>query len=280
MKIYLDCIPCFFRQILEAARMNTNDEKLQKKILMEAVKIVANIDNYKTSPEIGRDMHKLVKKIVGIEDSYKSLKKRCIEKADKLYPDMKRFLYKQNDRLYTALKISVVGNIMDAAIYGEKSLEENFLKEFYKEFKICEIEKLREKLNKASKILIIGDNAGETVFDRILVEELSQFEVIYAVRSKPIINDVTIEEAYDSKLDYGAKIVSTGCDAPGVVLDECSEEFKKIYNSADVIISKGQGNYETLSDEGRGIFFLLKAKCPVVAKDIGVNVNDYVMFQK
>lgn len=280
MEIQLDCIPCFLRQVLEAARMNTDDKEIQKEILMEATKIITEIDQYSTAPEVGRDMHKMVKKHTGIEDPYKKLKEKCIETAEKIYPDMKYFLYKQNDRLYWALKISAVGNVMDAAIYGEKSVKEDFVEEFNKKFKICEIEKLTEELSKGKTLLIIGDNAGETVFDRVLVEELLNFQIIYAVRSNPIINDATIKEAHASKLHYGAQIISTGCDAPGVILDECSEEFKEIYNKADIIISKGQGNYETLSDEGRGIFFLLKAKCPVIANNIGVKTNDYVLIQK
>ncbi|SKC81090.1 damage-control phosphatase ARMT1 family protein [Maledivibacter halophilus] len=280
MEIQLDCIPCFLRQVLEASRMNTKDEEIQKEILLESINIIAEIDKYKSAPEVGRDLHRLVKKYTKVEDPYKELKEKSIETAERIYPDMKHFLYKQKERLYWALKISSVGNIMDAAIYGDKSIKENFLEEFDKEFKICEIEKFQKCLKNAKTLLIIGDNAGETVFDRVLIEELLQLDVIYAVRSKPIINDTTTKEAYDSQLQYSAKIISTGCDAPGVILDECSEEFKEIYDTADVIISKGQGNYETLSDESRGIFFLLKAKCPVIAKDIGVMVNDYVLMQK
>lgn len=280
LKIQLDCMPCFLRQVLEAARMNTKDEDIQKEILIESTKIITRIDQYKTAPEVARDIHKLVKKYIGIDDPYKELKRKCIETAEKIYPDMKHFLHKQEDRLHWALKISSVGNVMDAAIYGDKSIKENFVEEFDKDFKICEIEKLKKHLKKAKTLLIIGDNAGETVFDRVLIEELLQLDITYAVRSEPIINDTTVKEAHDSKLHHGAKIIPTGCNAPGVIIDECSEEFKQIYNSADIIISKGQGNYETLSDESRGIFFLLKAKCPVIAKNIGVEVNDYVLIQK
>jgi len=280
LDIQLDCMPCFLRQVLEAARMSTDDEKIQKAILIEATNIILNIDKYRSSPEVGRDIHKIVKKYTGIKDPYKELKEKSIETAEKIYPDMKYFLHKQNDRLYWALKISAVGNAMDAAIYGEETLKKNFVEEFDKKFQICDIEKLKENLKKAKTLLIIGDNAGETVFDRVLVEELLGYEITYAVRSKPIINDATTQEAQKSKLHFGTKIISTGCDAPGVILEECSEEFKQIYNDADIIISKGQGNYETLSDKKRGIFFLLKAKCPVIANNIGVKTNDYVLVHK
>lgn len=132
------------------------------------------------------------------------------------------------------------------------------------------------KLKKAKSLLIIGDNAGETVFDRVLIEDFLNLNITYAVRSEPIINDATIEDAYASGLEKCATLISTGCNAPGVILDECNEEFLNIFNNADIIISKGQGNYETLSEEKKEIFFLLKAKCPVISEKLGVSVNDYV----
>ncbi len=127
-------------------------------------------------------------------------------------------------------------------------------------------------------MLIIGDNAGETIFDKVLIEELLNLEIIYAVRSGPIINDATIEDVELAGLNRQVRLISTGCDAPGVIRTECSQEFLKIFDEADIVISKGQGNYETLSEEEREIFFLLKVKCPVIAKHIGVDSGDYVFI--
>lgn len=276
MKIYLDCMPCFLRQVLEASRIATDDVELQKKILIEGAKIVTQVDNYKSSPEVGREIHYLIKKHTGIDDPYRELKRLHIEAANKLYPEMKQFLYRQKDRLESALKIAAAGNVIDAAISNSIDIKRDIIEEFSKEFSMCDIKKFREDIENGKTLLIIGDNAGETVFDRILAEELLHLDITYAVRSAPIINDATVEEAYESGLDYCTRIISTGCDVPGTILDECSDGFIDIYKNADVVISKGQGNYETLSDEKRGIFFLLKAKCPVIAKDIGVDINDYV----
>ena len=130
------------------------------------------------------------------------------------------------------------------------------------------------------------DNAGETVFDRILISELKNVSgegvtVFYGVRSIPVINDATAEDAVASGLDQDATIVSTGSTVPGLILDEADPKFLKLYRDADVVISKGQGNYETLSDSaGRTIYFLLKAKCQAVAEDIGVSVGEYVLARK
>ncbi|NLD49908.1 MAG: DUF89 family protein, partial [Clostridiaceae bacterium] len=169
-----------------------------------------------------------------------------------------------------------VGNIIDSAIYRDIDIEGCVEKEIEKEFSICDLEHLENKLKHAKSLLIIGDNAGETVFDRVLIEEFLYLDITYAVRSEPIINDATVKDACASGLDSCTRLISTGCNAPGLILDECSEEFLNIFNSADIVISKGQGNYESLSDQYKEIFFLLKAKCSVVSDKLGVNVNDYI----
>ena len=221
-------------------------------------------------------MHQIVKKYTGIKDPYKAVKEKNISAAKEIYPLLKHFLYKKKERLYWALKIAATGNIIDSAIYSDIDLQNCIGQELEKEFSICDIEKLESKLKHAKNLLIIGDNAGETVFDRVLIEDLLRLDITYAVRSEPIINDATIEDARASGLDCSTRLISSGCNAPGMILDECSEEFLNIFNNADVIISKGQGNYETLSDQKREIFFLLKAKCPVISSKLGINVNEYV----
>jgi uncharacterized protein with ATP-grasp and redox domains len=149
---------------------------------------------------------------------------------------------------------------------------------FDTDFDECEYDLFKESLNKAKKILYIADNAGETVLDKLLIEQIKK-PVKYAVRSKPIINDATIEDANDAGIDEIAEIVSSGCDAPGTILDLCSDEFRKIYENADLIISKGQGNYETLSGQTRPIFFLLKVKCPVIARDIDIKTGSIILIK-
>jgi len=134
----------------------------------------------------------------------------------------------------------------------------------------------QKKLTKAKTILIIGDNTGETIFDKVLIENIPEIEVTYALRSEPIINDATMEDAVASGLDKVADLISSGCNAPGLILEECSAEFLAVYNNAEIIISKGQGNYEALSEE-KNIFFLLKAKCPMIAGRLNVKLNEYIL---
>lgn len=279
MNICLDCLPCMFKQVLEASRMATDNTELQEMILTESMRILSNYKQYSCSPELALAMHQIVKKHTGKFDPYEKIKKRDIKAAIKLYPFLKSFLYKKNESLYWALKIAAVGNIIDSAIFIDIDIERCIEKELDISFGICDIDSFEDRVSNAKTLLIIGDNAGETVFDKVLAEYLAPLNIIYAVRSEPIINDACVEEAVFSGLDKCTTIVSTGCNAPGAVLSKCSREFVDIFNKADIVISKGQGNYEALSDCNREIYFLLKAKCPMISKKIGVNLYDYVFIK-
>ncbi|NLX92546.1 MAG: DUF89 family protein [Clostridiales bacterium] len=168
---------------------------------------------------------------------------------------------------------------MDSAIYQDLDINLCVEQELKKDFGQCDLPLFEEKLKTAGTVLIVGDNAGETVFDRVLAEALLPLKIIYAARNEPILNDATVQDACDSGLDKCATVISTGCNAPGAILSQCSDEFLTLFNNADIVISKGQGNYEALSDCEREVFFLLKAKCPMVAGRVGVNLNEYVFIR-
>lgn len=279
MEIFLDCLPCMLRQALEASRIVTDNTELQEKIIAEAINVIANYKKYGYSPEMARAVHQVVKKLSGIYDPFKKIKERDIKTAKKVYPSLRDFLQQKRNDLYWALKIAATGNIIDSAINNNVNIEEEngyIEKELKKEFSICDIEIFQNKLKTSKRLLIIGDNAGETVFDRILAERLSDLDIIYSVRSEPIINDATIEDAFASGLNDYAKIISSGCSAPGIILKECSDEFLKAFADSDIIISKGQGNFESLSGIDKEVFFLLKAKCPMISQRLHVNLNEYV----
>ena len=176
----------------------------------------------------------------------------------------------------TAIRIAIAGNIIDFGANWDFDIENETYKVLEMNFAVCDYNGFKNKLDKAPKILYIGDNAGECVFDRILIEEIKK-PVTYVVRGVPIINDATYEDAVQAGIDGVATILSSGTDAPGTILETCSPEFKEVYKNSEFIISKGQGNYEALSKEKRPIFFLLKTKCNVVADDIGVDNGDIVL---
>jgi len=290
VKTYLDCIPCFFKQALEASRVAGACQKTQKEIFDRLSENLSRISLSSSPPEMGRIIYGLVREITSQNDPYKKIKDKSNKLALKLYDRLKHKVSRSDDRLLTAVELAIAGNIID---YGVKnSLDVNkelnkILNEEKKTLKkedstIFKFRHFKEALSKTGNILYLADNAGETVFDRLLIEEIKRIDrnkkVIYAVKEKPIINDALVEDAYICGIDKIAKVISCGSDAPGTVLSLCSKDFLKVYKEADMIISKGQGNFEALSQEKRPIFFLFMAKCPVVAKDVGCNLGDVILL--
>ncbi|MBW2020556.1 MAG: DUF89 family protein [Deltaproteobacteria bacterium] len=276
MKTYLDCIPCFFKQALFAARVAVEDEKKIKQVLDRIGMLVSEIPLNSSPPETGREVYRTVREVTGINDPFASLKAESIKRALGLYPSLKEMVENAGDPLETAVRLAVAGNIIDFGANPDFQLEQDIQESLRKEPAIYHYKAFKKKLEGAREILYLADNAGETVFDKILIEVMAK-PVIYAVRERPVINDATTEDAVKSGLDAVAKIVSSGSDAPGTILNRCSKGFLDYFKRADLIISKGQGNYETLSSEQRPIFYLLKAKCPIIARDLGVKQGDTVI---
>ncbi len=288
MRTYLECIPCFYRQALDAAQIAGADELIQKKIIDELSQLIPNFSLETAPPEMGREIYSLVGKISGVKDPFKEIKENSNKFALKLYPELKKEIENSEDRLLAAAKLSIIGNIID---YGAKNslnvaeeidylFKGNFIINNKNNSTTFKYNQFKEALNKVDTIIYLADNAGEVVFDRLLIEELVKElgkEVIYVVKGKPIINDALIEDAIFCGVNKVTKITSSGSDAPGTILKYCSPEFMKLYQDAELIISKGQGNYEALSEEDKSIFFLLRAKCPVIAEDVGCRVGDMVL---
>ena len=277
LELFLDCLPCVLRQVLEAARLVTDDEAVHERIMDEALQILSGYRHYKYAPTLCESMHAIVKRHTGVTDPYAQIKARDISAALRLAPLIRVFVSDGPDVRLRAIKVSATGNVMDSAMYSNLDIEACLTAELEKPFAVCNIDSFKKDIEAAKQILIIGDNAGEAVFDKILAQQLSvDYEIIYAVRSEAIINDVTANDARDAGLECCTKIVSTGCGAPGAILELCSVKFRRLFDSADIVISKGQGNFEALSGATRKVYFLLKAKCPKIAKALGVELNEYV----
>jgi len=276
MKTYLDCLPCFINQALRAGRIATNDEKKIKKLLDEIGKLIEKIPLENTPPETGAIIYKKVSEITNNFDPYKKIKEKNIKHAMQLYPELKFVVKESNDNLLTAIRLAVAGNVIDLGVDKEFNIVEDIETILHQEFAVFHYELFKQELETAKEILYIGDNAGEAVFDKILIEELNK-KVTFAVREIPVINDITLKEAKQIGIDKIAKVISSGSIAPGTILKNCNKKFLEIFNNADMVISKGQGNYEGLSGVNRSIFFLLKAKCPVIANNLGVKENDIIL---
>ncbi len=276
MKTYLECIPCFVKQALFAARAAVDDETKIKEVLDRIGMLISEIPLHHSPPETSREIYRTVREITGVNDPFANLKAESIKKAIALYPSLKQMVAASANPLETAVRLAIAGNVIDFGANPDFELEQDIQTILQSEPVVNHYEAFKESLASAQNVLYVADNAGETVFDKILIEVMAT-PVVYVVREGPIINDATLEDAMKSGLDEVAMIVSSGWDGPGVSLKNCSEEFLDHYKEADMIISKGQGNYETLSTEQRPIFFLLKAKCPVIAQNLGVKQGDTVI---
>ena len=284
MRTYLDCYPCFLRQALDAARLAGADERQQKTVLDRVLDVLKQAGLSSTPPETAERVHRIVRQEVGDGDPYRAVKETSTREALALYPRMKVLLAEAGDPLEVGVRLSIAGNIIDMGPAQEYDLWGTVERVLAQPFAIDDGAALREALSKAGRgavtapLLYLADNAGETVFDRLLIEALD-VPVVYAVKEGPILNDATREDALVAGVDRVATVVSTGSDAPGTILDRCSEEFRRLYEKAGLIIAKGQANYETLSEEGPRVFCLLQAKCPVIARDVGVPVGSIVLRQ-
>lgn len=278
MRLHLDCFPCAFRMAIEAMQMNNDqdDGKLydRARCLMAEMSAFRNED---TAPELITRMQRLIKEWVHCDNLYSSLKLRDLGSArsvmlhlNELYP--KEFAID----IKTALLISAIGNTLDSGISLTDELSDNINKELSKGFSIYDGKTFTQKLAKADTVLILGDNIAEAVLDRYLITTLAPRHCVYAVRECAILNDTALGDVDEIAID-GVEYISTGSDVCGVVPSECSERFLDVFNLADIVISKGMGNYETLSGKcTRDIFYLLKAKCQTMAEEHGVGRDEYV----
>lgn len=276
MNTYLDCIPCFFDQALRAARMATNDDRVIKQILDDIGDMLKEIPLESSPPKSARLIYARVAEITGCKDPYADIKVKTTEEALALYPDLKNYVASYSDSLLAAIRIAIIGNSIDYGPNSTIDLHEELRQSLQQQLDLRDYAAFRDHLDHANHVHYIGDNAGETVFDRVLIEEIEK-PITYAVRGMPVINDATVEDAREAGLDQTATILSTGSNAPGAVLGTCSHEFNESFHTADLVLAKGQGNYEALSDEARPIFFLLKIKCNVLAHHIGAKKGDLII---
>ena len=266
------------RQALDAGRRaGANDEQLER-VVRQTLKLLQRIPPQSTPPEIGDQVHRLVRQEVGHGDPYREAKQASTEQALALYPRLKEMVQAADDRLDVALRLSIAGNIIDLGPHQRYDLWEVIERVLAQPFALDHREAFWRAIDAADQILYLGDNAGETVFDRILIETLG-VPVVYVAKGGPVLNDATVEDAEAAGLSQCAEIVSNGSDAPGTILTRCSEDFQQRYRQAQIVIAKGQANYETLSEAGPKAFFLLQCKCPVIAGDAGVPVGSIILVQ-
>lgn len=281
MKIEEACVGCIINQSTKVADAINASPSLKNE-LVSTVEFMSKDFSYSNNPpEIAADVYEKMAVIAGKNDLYDEVKEHSTKKALTFIPLLKEKLFESQDKLLTATKIAVAGNVIDLAAEVEFDLHEEFEKIFHTEFAYNDFERFASKLQDAKSVLVIGDNVGEHIFDYMFLETLKELfpyvKYSYMVRGNPIINDVTLKEAKEAGFHKLCNLVDSGVNTPGFVYERANEHAKELFENADLVISKGMGNYECLTPPRReNICFLLKVKCQVVANSLNKEVGDIV----
>jgi uncharacterized protein with ATP-grasp and redox domains len=282
LRVNLDCIPCFQRQALQAMRFISDDARLHERVSREVMKTLLKLKWDSTPPEMAHEVHKIVRSLTKNKDPYKDVKKESNDLVLNMYPELKRRVEASKHPLRTAIKLAIAGNIIDYGALKAFDLRKTIKEVLEKKFAIDDYGKFKENLKDAKKLLFFTDNAGEIGFDKLLVETMlkeKRFEQVrFVVKGGPIINDATLEDAIYVGLGAlpNVEFLTVSNGEVGTGPKRSSQIVKKWIEEHDLVISKGQGNYEGLSEHS-GIFFMLIAKCPIIALDLGVGAKDIIL---
>jgi len=274
-------VECIINQAERVGRTLHTDENTTQTLIQTARSMSEHFSFSQTPPEVATPVYEEMAKILHKEDIYDEVKALSTKKALSLLPLLQERLAKSADLFTTALKIAVAGNVIDLASEVSFDLDEELEKIFHTDFAVDDSKQLGAMLEKAKNVVVLGDNAGEHVFDKLFVQTLQRLypniTFYYFVRGKPIINDVTLKEAQEIAFDTVCEVIDSGVDTPGFVYNRANEHAQQLFDGSDLVISKGMGNYECLTPSHKSpIAFLLKVKCNVVATSLGKEVGDIV----
>jgi uncharacterized protein with ATP-grasp and redox domains len=279
MTVYLDCIPCILRQSLDATRFATSDSDIQARILRETLQAVGQLDWRQPPAASAQRLHRRIRELTGLDDPYREVKQQQNDAAIEYIERLRAEIRQSPIPLELAVRLAIAGNIIDLAVktaLESSAIHENIADAVHLPLD-GDVDHFAASVAAAERILYLTDNAGEIVFDRLLIEHLPLHKVTVAVRGRPVINDATRADAEAAGIAEFVPVIDNGSDAPGTILEDCSECFRHHFEAADLIISKGQGNHETLLTSSRPIYFLLRVKCDVIARNLACAVGTMVL---
>jgi uncharacterized protein with ATP-grasp and redox domains len=282
MKTYIDCIPCFISHSLNVAKMTGRNSEEQREILRQTLAMAASLDFEKSPPAMAKKIHAIIRQITGVDDAYVKIKDESTAFALEMLPFLRHEVEKSEHPFETAIRLVIAGNIIDFGTdhnFNLNSVHQIIADSLKQQIDINAIERLHRRVMESDRILYIADNCGEIVFDRLLIEQY-RGKITLAVRGNPILNDATRREAEMSGMNEFVDIIDTGDSIPGVILENCSDEFKDHFANSDLIISKGQGNFETLHETDRPVFFLFMTKCQVIARLLNSEMGSLNVIEK
>ncbi|WP_238861608.1 ARMT1-like domain-containing protein [Clostridium sp. YIM B02569] len=274
MKIHDKCLPCMVNQVIKVANITGVNNK--EELLKEVFTYLSKMDFEATTPEIIGEIFGMIKEHTNNPDPYKETRNYYNTLFLKLLPEFERKIEQAENSFELAVRYAIVGNIIDFNPIHNTLLEDIF--DYFErmeqlELAIDDSKELAEDILNSKTLLYLGDNCGEICMDKILLRKIKELnpniKIFFGVRGKPVVNDSIAEDAYAVGIDEYSEVIDNGDGSLGTVLNRTSYEFKEVYKKADVVIAKGQANYECLSEEKKKIYFLLMTKCDVIANDIG-----------
>lgn len=279
MKIDLECFPCFLKQVVIALKMGNVDESLHEKVIKEALPEIENADLSKSPAHATTFIHRRIREIIRV-DPFRKIKSEYNKKALALYPRMEAELEKSPDPLLTAARMAIAGNVIDFGIFTSVDVEGTMEKALRSPIAVDDYKAFKKKVGESGNVLILLDNAGEIVFDRLLIKLLNKMnkKVTAVVKGAPVINDATMEDAREAGLGEICELMDNGSDCVGTILPMTSPAFRERFGKAELIISKGQGNFETLmTEKDERIFFLFQSKCAVVSRHLDLPLHSMLL---
>lgn len=287
MRTYPECIPCFIRQTLDAARLVSDDQSLHESALLRACTLVSKMDTRQPPPAMAGEIQALILELSGVADPYGEAKSRFNRFILQRLPHLESLISGSPDPFETALRLAIAGNIIDFGIHinlSEADVEAAIEHSLHAPLNRAAVHSLRRAVQRAENLLYVGDNAGEVVFDRLFIEQIKalnpDLEVVFVTRGGPILNDITREDAFEAGIDSLARVIDNGDNSAGCVLGRCGWDFHRALEGSGLLIAKGQGNFETLNETTLEAFFLLKAKCPVIAREAGGRQGDLLVVHR
>ena len=281
MNLDPECVPCIVNQAYRTAKLLApGNVQMQLNIVKEVCRAVDGLDLSSAAPMFSSTMQSIVERAIGTNNPYKKVKEENLKKAQRFIRYLEIMVNSSNDKLEAALRVAIMGNTIDLAANPDFSIEQEVNKITANKIDGDSLRSLREDLKSASTVLYIGDNYEEALFDRILLEQLRPKRLVFAVRSYPILNDITLEDAKNLGIDKICEVIESGSKIAGTDLAQCTPEFLQMFHDADVVISKGHGNYETLMDVNRRVYFLFKVKCDAISRRSGLPVGASALYLK
>jgi uncharacterized protein with ATP-grasp and redox domains len=273
------CLKCFIRQAVDVSLL-LPEGPARESFVAQVKQLADDVDLSRPPVEVAQAIHRRMRELAGDPDPYRAAKRVFDNLVLDLLPELRGMIRQAPDPLLIATRLAIAANIIDFGPNGALTPVDvlRALRGVLREPFHADWQRYVEALSGARRILYLADNAGEIVADQLLIRQIGPGRVTVAVRGGAVINDATMGDARHTGLDRLVRVIDNGSDAPGTLLDDCSPEFRDLFANADMIIAKGQGNFEALSDVDRPLFFLFKVKCPVVARHVGLPEGTHVLL--